>query len=71
MLAQALRVAPQVAIRAFAENQPLTHVINAMRAWMVGTPVGNSAVAAFAWCLGIIVVTVPAATWLFQRRTAR
>lgn len=30
-------------IRAFAENQPVTHVINAIRAWLVGTPLGDSA----------------------------
>jgi len=29
-------------LRLFAENQPLTHVIEAMRAWLVGTPIGNS-----------------------------
>lgn len=55
-------------LRLFAENQPLTHVINAMRAWLVGTPLGNSGWLAFAWCIGIIVVSVPYATWLFQRR---
>src|SRR5262249_20594023 len=26
-------------LRAFAENQPITHVIDAMRAWLVGTPI--------------------------------
>lgn len=29
-------------LRAFAENQPLTHVMNAMRSWLVGTEMGNS-----------------------------
>ena len=31
------------ALRAFAENQPVTHTINAVRAWLVGTPLGDSA----------------------------
>ncbi len=57
------------ALQAFAENQPLTHVINAMRAWLVGTPVGDDAWKAVAWCSGIIVVSVPIATWLFRRRS--
>lgn len=56
------------ALRIFAENQPLTQVINAMRAWLVGTPLGDSGVLAFAWCIGIIVFSAPFATWLFQRQ---
>jgi ABC-type polysaccharide/polyol phosphate export permease len=54
-------------LRAFAENQPLTHVVNAMRAWLVGTTVGNSATLAFIWTFGIIVVSLPLAAWLFRR----
>lgn len=58
------------ALRIFAENQPITHVINAMRSWLVGTPLGNSGWLAFIWCTGIIVVSVPVATWLFRRKKA-
>ncbi len=56
------------ALRIFAENQPLTHVIEAMRAWLVGTPIGNSGLLAFCWCVGIIAVSMPVATWLFHRK---
>lgn len=59
------------ALRLFAENQPLTHVIEAIRSWLVGTPVGDSGWLAFAWCIGIIIVTVPIASWLFKRQTLR
>lgn len=59
------------ALRVFAENQPLTHVIEAIRSWLVGSPVGDSGWLAFAWCIGIIVVSVPLATWLFKRQTLR
>lgn len=58
------------ALRLFAENQPLTHVINAMRAWLVGTPPGNSTWLAFVWCIAIIVVAMPLATWIFKRKTS-
>lgn len=58
-------------LRVFAENQPLTQVIEAMRAWLVGTPIGNSGWLAFAWCVGIIVVSIPVATWLFKRQAQR
>lgn len=60
-----------LALRAFAENQPLTHVINAMRSWLVGTPMGDSAWLAMVWCVAIIVVSVPVTTWLFRRRSVR
>jgi ABC-2 type transport system permease protein len=55
-------------LRVFAENQPLTHVIEAMRAWMVGTPIDNHGWLALAWCVGILVVAMPFATWMFRRR---
>ncbi len=55
-------------LRLFAENQPLTHVINAIRAWLVGTPLGDSGWLAFIWCIGIIIVSMPFATWLFERQ---
>lgn len=58
-------------LRAFAENQPITHVINAMRSWLVGTPMGDSAWLAVVWCMGIIVVSVPLAIWMFKRRAAK
>ena len=56
------------ALRIFAENQPLTHVINAMRAWLVGTELGNSGILAFVWCIGTIAVSMPFASWMFRRR---
>jgi len=56
------------ALQAFAENQPLTHVINAMRAWLVGTPIGNNGWLALIWCVGIIVACIPIAAKLFSRR---
>ncbi len=58
------------ALRVFAENQPLTHVINTMRALLVGTPLNDSGWLAVIWCVGIIVVSVPVTTWLFKRRTS-
>jgi ABC-2 type transport system permease protein len=58
-------------LRAFAENQPLTHVIDTMRAWLVGTPLDNSGWLSFAWCIAIIFVSVPLTAWLFRRRSSR
>jgi ABC-2 type transport system permease protein len=45
----------------------LTHVINAMRSWLVGTEMGNSAVLGFIWSIGIIIVCMPIAAAMFRR----
>lgn len=58
-------------LRAFAENQPITHVIDTMRAWLVGTPLDSSGKWAFAWCFALIAVSVPVTGWLFRRRSSR
>jgi ABC-2 type transport system permease protein len=57
------------AIRVFAENQPMTHSINAIRAWLVGTPLGNSAWLSVIWSIGLIAVSVPITAWLFRRHS--
>jgi ABC-2 type transport system permease protein len=59
------------ALKAFAENQPITHVIEAIRALILGTPVGDHAWWAVAWCIAILIVTVPLASYLFRRRAAQ
>ena len=57
-------------LKAFAENQPITHVVEAVRALMLGTPIGNHGWLAVAWSLGILIVAIPLASWLFRRKTA-
>ncbi len=59
------------ALRIFAENQPVTHVIEALRALMVGTPIGNHGILSIIWCLGIIVVSIPIAAHLFRTHVSR
>jgi ABC-2 type transport system permease protein len=56
-------------LKVFAENQPITHVIEAVRALILGTPIGNHAWLAAAWCVGTIIVSIPTASWLFRRKT--
>ncbi|MFZ2682081.1 MAG: ABC transporter permease [Patescibacteria group bacterium] len=58
-------------LKIFAENQPVTHVIEAIRALMLGQPVGNHALLASMWCLGIIAITVPLAASLFRKYSGR
>ncbi len=57
-------------VRAFAVNQPITQVIEAIRALILGTPIGNHAWLAVIWSLSIMVVSIPVAAWLFKRRSA-
>jgi len=54
-------------LRIFAENQPVTHVIEAIRAFMIGTPVGNHAWLAFIWCLAITIISIPLTIFLFRK----
>lgn len=55
-------------LRAFAENQPVTHMVNAIRSLLVGTPMNDAAVWSVIWSLGILVVSMPVAAWLFRRK---
>lgn len=57
-------------LKAFAENQPITQVINAVRALILGTPIGNAGWLSVMWSLIILAVCVPLAAWLFKRRSA-
>lgn len=55
-------------LRGFAEHQPATPVINAMRALLHGDPVGSAAWQAAAWSVGIAAASVVLAGILFRRR---
>ncbi|MFI6485537.1 ABC transporter permease [Nonomuraea sp. NPDC050663] len=44
-------------VRAFAEHQPTTSIVNAIRDLFTQQPVGNDIWIALAWCVGILVVT--------------
>jgi ABC-2 type transport system permease protein len=56
------------ALRAFAANQPVTAVANAMRDLLSGTPAGANPWHAVLWAVGIIAVSVPLAGLLYRRR---
>jgi ABC-2 type transport system permease protein len=58
-------------LRAFAENQPVTHVIEAIRALLVGTPIGNHGWLAIIWSLGLLAVSIPLSAYLFRRQVSR
>jgi ABC-2 type transport system permease protein len=43
-------------VRAFAENQPVTSIVNTVRSLLKSEPIGNEIWIALAWCVGITVV---------------
>ena len=57
-------------LRIFAENQPITQIVEAVRALMLGEPIGDHGWLSVAWSVGILLVAVPLASWLFRRRTS-
>ena len=58
-------------LRAFANNQPITKIVDAVRGFLLDQPVGSAGWLAFAWGLGILAVFVPLSISLYRRTTAR
>lgn len=54
-------------VRVFAENQPVTSIVNAIRALLSNQPVGNNIGIALAWCVGITVVAYVFAMRAYKR----
>ncbi|MFB3978296.1 ABC transporter permease [Microbacterium proteolyticum] len=54
-------------VRWFAENQPVTSLVDAIRALLAQQPVGASVWIALAWCAGILVVAWLVAAAPFRR----
>jgi ABC-2 type transport system permease protein len=58
-------------LRVFAENQPVTHVIEAIRALMLGTPLGAHGWLAALWSVAITAIAIPFAAYLFRRQQSQ
>jgi len=59
------------ALRVFAENQPMTPVINAVRSLMLGFPLNGELAIAIAWCIGITVVAFALAVHIYKSKLTR
>jgi ABC-2 type transport system permease protein len=59
------------AVRVFADYQPFTPIIETLRGVLMGTPIGDNAVLAVAWCAGITVVGYLWARRLYNRDPSR
>ncbi|WKX71147.1 ABC transporter permease [Streptomyces sp. XD-27] len=56
-------------LHGFADHQPVTPVIESLRALLLDRPVGDSATLALAWCGGLALIGVALSGALFRRRT--
>jgi ABC-2 type transport system permease protein len=57
-------------VRAFAENQPVTSIVNAIRELYSQQPVGSDIWIALAWCVGTLVVAYAFAMAIYRRKIA-
>jgi len=55
-------------VRVFAENQPVTSIVEAIRALLSDQPVGNDIWIALAWCVGIMLVAYIFAMRAYKKR---
>ncbi|MDP9905834.1 ABC transporter permease [Arthrobacter bambusae] len=55
-------------VRAFAENQPVTSIVNTIQDLFEQRPIGSDIWVALAWCLGILIVAYFFATAAYRRR---
>jgi ABC-2 type transport system permease protein len=58
------------AVRWFAENQPVTSIVNAIRALFTQQPVGDDIWVALAWCVGLLVLAYVVAMASYRRKIA-
>lgn len=59
---------PQL-VRVFADHQPVTSIVNAVRQLLTGQPVQGDLWVALAWCAVILLVAYVAATTIYRRKT--
>ena len=57
-------------VRVFAEHQPVTSIVNAIRDLFAQQPVGADIWLALAWCLGILLVAYTLAMAAYHRKIA-
>lgn len=58
------------AVAWFAENQPVTSIVNVIRDLFLEQPVGDDIWIALAWCVGILAVAYACAMAAYRRKTS-
>jgi ABC-2 type transport system permease protein len=57
-------------VRAFAEHQPVTSIVDAVRDLLTQQPVGADIWVALGWCVGVLVVAYAFAMTIYRRMTS-
>jgi ABC-2 type transport system permease protein len=57
-------------VRAFAENQPVTPIVNTIRDLYAQQPVSTDIWIALAWCVGVLIVAYALAMAIYHRKIA-
>jgi ABC-2 type transport system permease protein len=55
-------------VRVFAENQPVTSIVETIRSLLTNQPIGNEIWVALAWCIGITIITYLFAMRVYKKR---
>src|SRR6266849_10426565 len=58
-------------LRPFADHQPVSLIVNAVRGLLTNKPDAATIWQAIAWCVGILVVFIPIAVWAYGRRIGK
>ena len=56
------------AVRVFAENQPVTSIVEAIRDLLYGQKLENDIWIALIWCVGIMVIAYVIAMVIYKRK---
>ncbi len=59
------------ALRVFAENQPVTFIVDGIRSLLNGEAVSADVWYAVLWCVGILVVAFLLAMWVYKRKITK
>ena len=57
-------------VRAFADNQPVTSIVNTLRDLLTQHPAGTGVWTCLAWCVGILIVAYTLAMSTYHRKVA-
>lgn len=56
-------------LRPFAEHQPVSQMVDAVRGLLIGSPIEDSVMWSVISSVAILVISIPVAAWLFKRKT--
>ena len=57
-------------VKAFAEHQPVTSIVDTLRDLYAARPLGNDLWTALGWCVGLLVVAYMLAVRTYHRKLA-